>query len=1148
MLILLAAHAFAADVATGALTATIDGDTLTSLVSHRTGASWVTDPTPIATVTDPSITSTVSASSLPDGQLALSLTLVNPTAGTRRVDVRFPDLAGVGADTPASLSYVFPALGPIFDDEATTHLRYYGGLFPLQFEVVAEGDAGVLWMMTRDPTGRAKTFGLAKTPDDHAALYVDWPTIEVPAGGSVTLEASVGVGADWHDALDAYTRWTRAWRAPAVPRNEAFRQAFHLRQIHLHDNVVLGPHPGAFDPTTGVIDIESLLDEDRAAFGGVDWVHVFDWGQDDVNGRVGDYTPWGTIGAPDALKAAIDAVRADGTGVDLYVEGVLLDRESITGRTYGDGWQLEEADGTPYLTWGDVWHVCPGTADRRDHLAIWDLRRNELRVGADGYYLDQIGFGYQYPCYAEGHEHAAPSHQIEEELRLVQAARVALSPRQVLFSESLPTDVQSAWQDGAFTEAVTSFRADARAEPVHMARFALPDTKTFELLTQDEPLDDDALAVALTFFNGEGQRLMGYLTDDPWFAPETLELINRTWSILRRYEAFATGDPTPLVPTAHPDVRANRFDTPGASVWTLYNPSAATITGPVLRVPTAPGDTWTDCWSETPLSPVVAGGVATIEVSLAPTSVGCVARTYPTREPTLSASWSLDSDAVDAVSGVAGSLGAGATLGVEAPHARFGTALHLDGAGDVAVGPLDLPSSGGLTVAAWVRPDRAGLMRVLAVDGWTDGGFVFGTTTTDTGHPALVFTAVGYADAVVPVVLPLGAWSHVAVSVDAGGTATFFVDGWPRGEVSMGALPDPSSAGWFLGSNGADGHFAGSLDAVAVWDGPATPAFVRALADVSPPWAGSVVAPDGVVVTEGALELWWPGFHDPETGVAGATLTVGSTVGGDDLLGPTEIGTSGWWSGSAALPDGTVYARVVARDAVGLTTTVDAPVLVDTATPPLLGTWDFAPGDDVYADASSDRPSNVTVTAWIVPTALRGMTIYGSDTGGWRLGLGPDGASLNLEINGQETFDAPFTPPLDVATHVALVIDRWMNVTFYVDGAEIGRAYGRLPASPAAAPLMIGGYERQFAGALFDVRLYDGALDPDEIAAVAAEVPDDAPDTGDTDRPVDTSAGVSPGDGDPKACRCQTGAPAPGWALVIGLVVLRRRNLRHARA
>ena len=175
--------------------------------------------------------------------------------------------------------------------------------------------------------------------------------------------------------------------------------------------------------------------------------------------------------------------------------------------------------------------------------------------------------------------------------------------------------------DGAYTAAVNISLKKGIQCPIHLTRFALPDFRTIELISE-EGLKGNLPAVRATFFNGEGLYLSG---DTNLFSPACLALIRKTHALLREHaEAFTSLDPTPLVPTLNPAVQANRFPVRRNVVWTLMHTGASPFEGPTLRVPHRAGARYLDAWNGHALTPqLTADGSAIISLSLEAGGVGC---------------------------------------------------------------------------------------------------------------------------------------------------------------------------------------------------------------------------------------------------------------------------------------------------------------------------------------------------------------------------------------------------------------------------------------------------------------------------------------------------------------------------------------------
>ena len=158
---------------------------------------------------------------------------------------------------------------------------------------------------------------------------------------------------------------------------------------------------------------------------------------------------------------------------------------------------------------------------------------------------------------------------------------------------------------------------------MNIARFALPDFKTIEILRCDKPTGSWATGVKWVFFNGEAIWLEGPAAE--WFEPETREAIRRCYAILRKHrDAFTALQPIPLVPTEQGGIYANAFPAEGKIVYTFYNARRVTARGPVLRLPHRDGVTFEDEWRLRPVRVEHVGSDDVIWLELGPCDVGCV--------------------------------------------------------------------------------------------------------------------------------------------------------------------------------------------------------------------------------------------------------------------------------------------------------------------------------------------------------------------------------------------------------------------------------------------------------------------------------------------------------------------------------------------
>jgi len=603
------------------------GQRALALTARRLKTSWLASPSALYRLQPAGkVSGRLRVDALANGQIRLRLALTNPCDRTVAVAVTFPVLEGLSAgDPPEDLYYCFPKSGAVFSARPVELRRHYGGLFPMQFIDVYHPGRGGVYLMTQDLANHRKIYRLKKTAGGTVEMGVEYPRVVLgPAETRELPQAVLGAHeGDWHAAFDAYRRWLGTWYRPASPAKAWFREVFNFRQVFLHPN--LGVRTGAFDAKTKTYRLADAVRADAAAFGGVDFVHVFDWSQTPTHGRVGQYDPWAYLGGADVFRRQIDALGALGIPVGAYLEGYLLSKRSPAAKASGPAWQMLAADGKPYARFGTGYrYVCPHVLAWRKHLADACARLCR-QSGVRGVYMDEFGFGYQYVCHRADHGHPVPSNPLRGEFGLLKAVRDALPAGTALYTEETGPDVTTQLLDGSFTYAIASAERASNPSRVNLTRFALPGLKLFEIIRCDRPLGNDLDAVRSIFFNGEGIWLAGPLSVRKWFPPEVRRLIARTHRILREHrEAFTNVDVTPLVPTKHRNLFANRFRAKDKVVWTLYNASDRALDGDLIEVAHAGAREYRDAWNRRRVRYRLSGNRAVLRLDLAPRSTGCI--------------------------------------------------------------------------------------------------------------------------------------------------------------------------------------------------------------------------------------------------------------------------------------------------------------------------------------------------------------------------------------------------------------------------------------------------------------------------------------------------------------------------------------------
>ena len=568
-------------------------------------------------------------------ELAFDASVENAGPRALRIGLTGPNLGPfvLGGDLRSN-HYVFPKSGWHYHDRPCSLRARYGGRFPVQFMATVNPEAGSgLYLRTEDQEGVMRDYLLEKRADG-MRLGLDYPDQAIEPGVRLrTVRTVLGVsGGDWHTAYDAYVGWVRTWYRPLAQRQKWFREVFNFRQRFLWS------HDPLCDRETGEFRLDRALDEMEQHFGGVEYVHLFDWGYcgpyGRIYGRTGDHSPYDYIkGGKAALKRGIEAIQARGIPVGLYIEGYLLQEKGRLGQAHGKAWQLVNRRGEG-VYWPDSTEMmtCPWeSAWREVQAGTYATKVEELDV--NGMYLDQFGFANTgKDCWSTEHGHPLPGYAVlgEKGLSTLVRRRVeAVKAGVALYSEEAPCDVNSQVQDGSFTYHMRSCRTSRPWAPVHLFRFAVPSFKTFEILVCDRPTGSWAEGVKWVFFNGEGIWIEG--PAEEWFRPETRAAIRACHGILRAHkDAFTSDEPVPLVETEMAGVYANLFPCPDGrkAVYTLYNARHRSVTGPVLAIPTRPNARYRDLWNGADVTPRRGNGHDVLELTLEPRDVGCVLCTW----------------------------------------------------------------------------------------------------------------------------------------------------------------------------------------------------------------------------------------------------------------------------------------------------------------------------------------------------------------------------------------------------------------------------------------------------------------------------------------------------------------------------------------
>jgi hypothetical protein len=559
-----------------------------------------------------------------------SVALINNDDKAHRLAVEGPFVGPVQLGEKAeNVYYLFPRAGACLSNRQTYRRDRFGGRFPVQFMTAFNPvvNSGV-YLRTRGGV-EMRDYALGKD-EDGVKFEVYYPAdVSVEPGKSLALPRTwLGISeGDWHRAFTMYRRSTAEALHVTSDTEPWFMETFNFRQRFLHS------HDPMYDEATGEYRLTEAVEEDKAAFGGIDYLHIFDWGNvpgiGRVYGRTGDDSPFDDTlkGGMPALRKAISEVQRRDTRVGLYIEGYLLQQKSTLGQAHGADWQIMQRNGKPMFWPGSTeMMICPAVKDWREvQASTYERMVRELRV--DGMYMDQFGFANPAKdCWSSEHGHDVPSCTVASENAFAETVRKRMdlvNTKTALYSEEIPCDVNSVHQDGSFSYHMRNCRWTRPMVPLNVPRFSYPWFKTFEILVCDQPTSGWTEGVKWTFFNGEGIWLEGQ--PDTWFRPETLATIRTCYSILHEHrKVFASPAVDPLIDTGVPGIYANRFHMGRKTIYTLYNARHRTFRG------TIQGPRWgqvlvaRDLWNGRIVTPEKDGMLSRLAVEIEPRGVGCL--------------------------------------------------------------------------------------------------------------------------------------------------------------------------------------------------------------------------------------------------------------------------------------------------------------------------------------------------------------------------------------------------------------------------------------------------------------------------------------------------------------------------------------------
>ncbi|MCE5240021.1 DUF6259 domain-containing protein [bacterium] len=560
---------------------------------------------------------------LEDDQVLMRLDVANVGSTVIKPIVNFPLLRGMKIGSVDDTWYLYCRKGGLVSNRPTAQRKAYGGEYPLQVADVFNPQSGGLALLTYDLNDVYRFWNMSKDAEGVTWKMEYWQQEVQPGAKIETVPTALrGHFGDWRAALGMYRQWAQSWFRPQVPRKRWFQEVFYYQQALAWSQLR--------DPKTGQWRMSERIQRCKDAFGCLDYLHVFDFGDSRKYGRVGDYNHYDELGGLPAMRAAFKEAQDQGVRMGVYIEGYLCDNRGVWGSQNVAANCIRLQDGSPMMWPGSKTEtmMCAAALPWRQHLAD-TYKRVAAELQPDGMYIDQYGFvNPGKTCWSREHGHPVPAAPIRGEAGTTQAIRAAMPPQTANLTEETPNDVHAQYQDGALGYSVVSDDPVLAPHRVDLFRFMFPDFKVFQLVSYNPFIEGGWDLLKWPFFNGEAI----WLHQDPQrdYCDEARNFLKQSFAILHKYdEAFCSDKVAPLVPTLMPTVYANQFTGKQTTVWTLFNAEFHTMRGDLLSIPHQAGTRYVNAFTGAVIKPRIVKGQAIIPVAIGPRDVGCVAAERP---------------------------------------------------------------------------------------------------------------------------------------------------------------------------------------------------------------------------------------------------------------------------------------------------------------------------------------------------------------------------------------------------------------------------------------------------------------------------------------------------------------------------------------
>jgi hypothetical protein len=402
---------------------------------------------------------------------------------------------------------------------------------------------------------------------------------------------------------------------------------------------------------------------------------------------------------------------------------------------------------------------------------------------------------------------------------------------------------------------------------------------------------------------------------------------------------------------------------------------------------------------------------------------------------------------------------------------KIGKALAFDGSNDyVTIANSSALDTTDVTVTAWIKTSTSQTDAYI-INKWVSP-HAYPFALRDTNNKARFTVYDGTHNPIVTGTTNLndGNWHHlVGIRSSSLGKLLVYVDGKQEANVSdttTAALTntDPINIGVYDASNN---QFTGYIDEVKIY-----------------PFA---LTDDQIKTDYNSGVSLGLGRGDESTAAPGAS----------DRSALTD-GLVGWWKMDEATWSGTLNEVV---DSSGNANHGTAAGAVNGMAYPLAGKFGSGglfDGVDDYVtvpDNSNLSPSNITVSAWVkANSTLDSGTIYGLVTkfsaAGWMLEFYNNRIYWVLNTGSGFLYEPFNVPSVGTWNHIA-VTQTGTTVSIYANGALLGSGNANAGISNVVTPLLFGKRSDGYLSpvTLDDVRVYNRALSPAEVAQLAAWAP-----------------------------------------------------------